>query len=50
MKKIYLEPSVQVERFQAEDVITASSGYETPERPLTFGLTPYSSKDPITQG
>lgn len=50
MKKSYIEPCIQMERFEAEDVITASSGYETPERPLTFGLSPYSSKDPITQG
>ena len=47
MKKNYVEPRVQVERFQAEDVITASSGYETPERPLAYGISPYSSKDPI---
>lgn len=48
MKKSYLEPCVQVERFAAEDVITASSGYETPERTLTFGLTPCGSKDSVT--
>ena len=48
MKKSYTEPRIQMERFEAEDVITVSSGYETPERLLAYGLSPYSSKDPIT--
>lgn len=49
MKKIYLEPHVQVECFKVEDVITTSN-WETDKRPLTLtvGLSPYSSKDPIT--